>query len=218
MNSKRAYLLMLGIVGLLFIAIFAGAYESKSVLQAKSVGLVDLKAKLQGYNQEEAGLIQAKKDIATYDSLYAIAKVVVPENKNQAETIRQIVKLANENAIVLGAISFPSSTLGSGPAGTVAPAAGKATLGGLPGPKLNIGNADLSQLTAVTGSAGVYVLQINVNSDATQPATYSQLISFLSALENNRLTAQVTTVNIVPDPLLPNRFSFTLSMNSYIKP
>lgn len=207
---------MLAVVSLLTVAIFGGAYEAKGVLAKKSSQLVGLKANLQGYQLQETGLTQAKKQIVTYTNLYHIAKAVVPENKNQAETVRQIVKLAADNSIILGSISFPNSTLGTGPSGATA-TPNKPTLGA-PTKSVTIGNPDLSQLTPITGSPGVYVLQITVASDATQPASYSQLISFLSALEHNRLTAEVTSVNIVPDTTLPNRFSFTLSLNSYIKP
>ena len=216
MNSKRAYFLMLAVVGLLTVAIFGSAYEAKGVLSKKSTQLVGLKANLQGYQVQEASLVQAKKQIVTYNDLYHIAKAVVPENKNQAETVRQIVKLAADNSITLGSISFPSSTLGTGPSGSAAPSS-KPMLGA-PTKSVSVGNPDLSQLTPIAGSPGVYVLQITVASDSTQPASYSQLISFLSALEHNRLTAEVTSVNIVPDTTLVNRFSFTLSLNSYIKP
>lgn len=216
MTPKRTYFLLVGLTSLLIIAIIGSAYGSRQVLAGKSVQLIDLKAKLEGYTAQQTGLIKAKQDIATYKDLYTIAKVVVPENKNQAETVRQIVKLAGDNSIQLGSISFPSSTLGTGPA------AGAATLNrptlNSAMPKTSFSKADLSQLIPVAGSPGVYVLQINVASDSTKPASYPQLISFLSALENNRLTAEVTTVNIVPDSTLTNRFSFTLSLNSYIKP
>lgn len=216
MNSKRVYLLMLAVIGVLIIAILGGAYGAKDVLAKKSSQLVQLKADLQGYQLQEAGLTQAKKQITTYSELYQIAKAVVPENKNQAETVLQIVKLAGNNSITLGTITFPNSTLGNGAGGTAA-VAPKTTLG-TPTKTVTIGNPDLSQLTPVTGSAGVYVLQITIASDPTQPASYDQLISFLSDLERNRLTAEVTSVNIVPDTTLVNRFSFTLSLNSYIKP
>ncbi len=216
MNSKRAYILMLAVVGLLVVAIFGGAYESKGVLAKKSSQLVALKASLLGYQTQQTGLTLAKKQITIYNDLYHIAKAVVPENKNQAETVRQIVKLATDNSIVLGSISFPSSTLGASPSGATA-APTKPTLGA-PTKSVSIGNPDLSQLAPVGGSPGVYVLQIAVASDPTQPASYAQLISFLSALEHNRLTAEVTSVNIVPDTTQVNRFSFTLNLNSYIKP
>lgn len=215
MNSRRTFFLMVALTTLLLVGILGGAYGSKQILAKKSVELMELKAQVEGYNRQQLGLIKAKQDIATYDELYKIAKVIVPENKNQAETVGQIVKLAGDNSIRLGSISFPSSSLGSGPAAAVSPTA-KTSL--TAAPKVNIGNADLSQLVPVVGSPGVFVLQINIASDSAQPASYPQLISFLSALENNRLTAEVTTVSIVPDSTTPSRFSFTLSLNSYIKP
>ncbi len=214
MSSKRVYLLMIGLIVLLIAGLFGSAYGIQGLLRTKSVELVGLKAKLTALNQQQGGLVQAKKDIATYSSLYDIAKVVVPENKNQAETVRQIVKLASDNNVRLGSISFPSSTLGN--AGQVSPT------GATPAPTTTspskAAGAALSQLTPVLGAPGVYVLPINVSSDSNYSSTYPQLISFLSALEQNRLTAQVTSLNITPDANTSDRFSFILTLNSYIKP
>ena len=215
MNSKRVYLLMIGLIVLLIAGLFGSAYGIQGLLRTKSVELVGLKAKLTALNQQQGGLVQAKKDIATYSSLYDIAKVVVPENKNQAETVRQIVKLASANNVRLGSISFPSSTLGN--AGQASPT------GATPAPATttspsNAAGAALSQLTPALGAPGVYVLPINVSSDSNYSSTYPQLISFLSALEQNRLTAQVTSLNITPDANTSDRFSFILTLNSYIKP
>ncbi len=213
-HSKHIYLLMIALIFLLTVGLFGSAYGIQGLLQTKSTELVGLKAKLLAVNEQQGGLVQAKKDIITYNDLYKIAKVVVPENKNQAEAVRQIVKLAANNSVRLGSISFPSSSLGNGGQAT-----GTATT---PAPALtspsSAAGAALSQLTPVLTAPGVYVLQINVSSDSNYPASYSQLISFLSALEQNRLTAQVTSLNITPDPNNPNRFSFILTLNSYIKP
>lgn len=215
-NSKRVYLLMIGFIFLLTVGLFGSAYGIQGLLRTKSAELVGLKAKLTALSQQQGGLVQAKKDIATYTELYDIAKVVVPENKNQAETVRQIVKLASANNVKLGSISFPSSSLGNtGQAGTTIPAPAPATASpAVTSPS----SAMLSQLTPVPSAPGVYVLQINVSSDSNYPSTYPQLISFLSALEQNRLTAQVTSLNITPDTNTPNKFSFILTLNSYIKP
>ncbi|MDB5185058.1 MAG: hypothetical protein JWN38_866 [Candidatus Saccharibacteria bacterium] len=213
MSPKQAHLLMLGAVLALAAAIFGGAYGTQKILQAKSDQLVSLKAKAQSYQSQQEGLTRAKKDIQQYNDLYTIAKSIVPENKNQAETVRQIVKLASESSVKLGSITFPSSTLGN--------AVGKTATGSstsLTTPTAPIGNSNLSQLTPVIGSAGVYVMQITVTSDVSTPSTYPQLISFLSALEHNRLTAEVTNISITPSTNSTSRFSFTLSLNSYIKP
>ena len=212
-NSKHVYRLMIAGIFLLTIGLFGSAYGIQGLLQTKSTELVGLKAKLSAVNDQQGGLVQAKKDITTYNDLYKIAKVVVPENKNQAEAVRQIVKLAANNSIRLGSISFPSSSLGN--SGAAATAANPAPAVTKPS---NAASTALSQLTPVLAAPGVYVLQINVNSDSNYPASYPQLISFLAALEQNRLTAQVTSLNITPDANNPNRFSFILTLNSYIKP
>lgn len=219
MNSKHVYLLMIGFCILLLGGLFGSAYGIQGLLHTKSTELVGLKAKLTALNQQQGGLVQAKKDIVTYTGLYDIAKVVVPENKNQAETVRQIVKLASANSVKLGSISFPSSTLGNASqAGATSSAPVPATTPPPANSPSKTSGAALSQLVPVLGVAGVYVMQINVSSDSNYPSTYTQLISFLSALEQNRLTAQVTSLNINPEANTSDKFSFILTLNSYIKP
>lgn len=218
MTPKKYYVAMVTGVLVLSLAIIGGAYGVQKLLQTKSNELVSLKASLASFSSQQAGLIQAKKDIAEYNDLYNIAKSIVPKNKNQAETVRQIVLLAETNSVALGSITFPNSTLGAMTGGSSGSTTGTTpSLSQTPKP-IDENKAALSQLTPVSGSPGVYVMQITVSSDATQPATYPQLISFLSALERNRLTAEVTNINIVPAAGSTSRFSFTLTVNTYIKP
>lgn len=213
-TSKRVWLLMIGLIFLLIVGLFGSAYGVQGLLHGKSTQLVGLKAKFTALNQQKGSLVRAKADIKTYTNLYEIAKVVVPENKNQAETVRQIVKLASANNVRLGSISFPSSTLGnSGQVSSIGVAPPAAAV-----PAAGPSSATLSQLTAVPATPGVYVLSIIVSSDSNYPSTYPELISFLSALEQNRLTAQVTSLNITPNTNTSDKFSFILTLNSYIKP
>jgi hypothetical protein len=180
---------MCGIVVVFIVSILGGAYGIQTLLKSESNKLVNLKAKADALTQQQLSLKKAKKDIATYTDLYNIAKIVVPENKDQVQAVRQIVKLADENKIVLDSINFPASTLGAttGKAAATTPSGTSATSGSKP---------SLSQLTAVPKIPGVYTLQLTVTSDPNQLATYSELISFLSALENNRQTALVSNINI----------------------
>lgn len=215
MTPKRFYFAMIAGILLLSLAIIGGALGVEKLLQAKSTQLVDLKAKQASYTQQQQSLARAKKDITAYTELYNIAKTIVPENKNQAETVLQIVKLAKSSNVSLGSITFPSSSLGSVAATSTTTTSNSLT------PKVvapNDAQAALSQLTPVAGSPGVYVMQITVSSDTDAPATYPQLLNFLAALERNRLTAEVTNINIIPSNETSNRFSFTLSLNTYIKP
>ncbi len=211
MSAKRTFYLMCGALVILIFAIFGSAYGTQSLLQKQSSQLTGLKARVDALNQQQISLKKAKKDIAKYTDLYNISKVIVPENKDQVQAVRQIVKLADDNHIVLDAINFPASTLGTSTA-AVAPADAKgtsATSGAKP---------SLSQLTAVPKIPGVYVLQLTVTSSPNKLATYTELISFLSALENNRQTALVSNINIQPNQQNHNLFSFNLTLDTYIKP
>ena len=76
----------------------------------------------------------------------------------------------------------------------------------------------ISQVKPVEGITGVYQLELNVNTDATSPITYAQLIDFLSRLEQNRRTAQITNLTIQPSPTDRNLLAVTLQLTIYIKP
>lgn len=209
MNTKRSYLALIILLVVLAAGIIGGTYGIQSLLKGQARQLVSHKARLQALDAEQVQLNQAKKDITKYTPLYSISKVVVPENKNQAEAVRLIVKLADDNGISLQSISFPASNLGSSGVAPKPAAGSSATTGKAP---------SLSQLVPVPGIVGVYDLQLSVASDPNKLATYPQLISFLKALENNRQTALVSSMSIEPDTSNHSRFSFNLTLDIYIKP
>jgi hypothetical protein len=207
MNSKRLNWLLMGIVALLILGLLGGAYGVNSLLVKHANSLTSLKAKNQALEQEKLALAKAKQDIKKYSELEKITKTVVPEDKSQAEAVREIVNIASDNSIVLGSITFPASTLGTG-------VGGKATT---PAP-VNSKTAGLSQLTPVKNIPGVYQLQIVVNSDPDHPVPYNRFIAFLDDLEHNRRTAQVSSITLQPDPNNRTNLSFNLTLNEYIKP
>jgi hypothetical protein len=218
MNPKRSFYLMCVIVVILLLGIIGGAYGAQVLLKKESDKLVGLKAKVNALSRQETSLKQAKKDIVANTELYNIAKVVVPENKNQAQAVRQVVNLANDNKIVLDSITFPASNLGNGVAGAK-PAAGAAgTTNGGAASATGGTNPSLSQLVPVLTIPGVYDLQLTVTSSTSSLASYSQLINFLSALEHNRQTALVSSMSIQPDVINHNLFSFSLVLDIYVKP
>src|SRR5579884_1902554 len=194
MNSKRMFWLLSGLVIIFLVATLAGAYELSGVFEKQSNKLADAKAKLASLNQEKIDLAQAKKDINTYQDLYNIARTIVPQNKDQAEAVRQIVKLAGQAGVTIDSITFPPSTLGG--SGAAAPSTGAASAA----PSAAGGNSSLSQLKAVPKIPGVYQLELNVTSstDPNKLVTYSELINFLRGLEQNRLTALVSAISITP--------------------
>jgi hypothetical protein len=214
MNSRRLHTVLLGLLGLMIIGLAGGAYGVNSLLAKESDKLTGLKAKSQALNQEEIGLKKAKQDIAKYSDLEKITRAVVPEDKNQAEAVRELVNIAAANGISLESVTFPASTLGSTPAGTTAKPAAPAT----PSLSAGAGAKSLSQLVPVKNISGVYQLVITVDSDQAQPIAYNKLISFLSQLEHNRRTAQVSSIALVPDNNTRSLLTFKLGLTEYIKP
>jgi hypothetical protein len=186
MSSKKLYYLMLGAICLMIIGMIGGAYGVDKLLSFESQKLVDNRLKV-------AVLVQKYQNLAT------IAKSVVPQDKNQAQTIGQIVALASSNGVTLSSITFPASTLGIKSGGSVS------------GP-------GLSQLSTVKDVAGVYGFQLTVQSDTTKPVAYTKFINFLSSLEHNRRTALVQSITISPNEKDRSTLSFTLILEEYIKP
>ena len=207
MNSKRAYYVLLGVVALLFVGILAGAYEVNNILVAKSKHLVSLKTQSQVITTQQQGLIVAKKQVQQYADLETIAKSVVPQDKDQAEAVREIANLASESGIFqLSSVTFPASTLGTT---LTTPAGGTVAAGG---------SSKLTQLLPVKGISGVYTEQITITQSADHEVTYNQFLTFLQKLEQNRRTAQVASIALQPDAKNANNVAFTLIINEFIKP
>lgn len=209
MNSRRVFYLMTAGIIMLVIAILGSTYMAGSMLEKRAATLHDLKLKNRVLSEEKTGLIKARQDIAKYSSLEKIAKTIVPQDKDQAQTVREIVKLANLSGINPSSITFPASTLGAAAtpttsSGTTASGASRA--------------GNLTQLTPVKGMTGLYVLPITIQQDSSAPVPYDRLIEFLSRLEQNRRTAQVSSIVLQPSTVDRNKLSFTLTVDEYIKP
>lgn len=222
MSSKRTYFALLGLIGLLIIALPAGAYEADSLLTSHAQ--VSLKARSEALDQEQESFKIAQNNIKKYSGLEKIAKAIVPQDKSQAEAVREIVRIAAANGVDLASITFPPSTLGgpSGPAAAGSTSSSGTTTGAsssstAPAANLNSSQNRFSQLVRVTGIPGVYQQTITVTSDSNNPILYNQLINFLSGLEQNRRTAQVNSINI--NPVGSGRYlTFVITLNEYIKP
>jgi len=208
MSPKRVYFVMIGVVALLSLGVIGATYFGDSMLQKQSHKLVDLKLNNAVLDEQQIDVAQAKKDVQTYADLEKIAKTVVPQEKDQAETVREIVKIAGDSGIKLGTISFPASTLGTTVPKPATPSGGAAAPA----------TPSITQVKPVPGIPGVYVMEINIASDTNSPVTYNSLINFLQKLEQNRRTAQVTSVNVQPNPQDRNKLTFSLVVDVYIKP
>ena len=200
MTPKRLFWSLIALLLIMVIGLFGGVYMLSGLLKNKSADLVKSRQELAMLTAQQNGLAQAKSQIKKYSELHKITKAIVPQDKDQAETVRQISAIATANNITLNSITFPMSTLGT----TKAAAASK--------------SAGLSQLVAVPSIPGVYNQQITISNNTDSLVSFEQFMAFLSGLENNRRTAEVSILSIQPQRANPGQLTFTLVLNNYIKP
>ena len=199
MKAKQLYFVLIGCCCLVILAFFGVAYGANKLLAGQANKLSTLRALNGAVQEQQTALLTDKRDVVKYGNLNTIAASIVPQDKDQAEAVRQIVNIASASGIPsLTSISFPPSTLGITTTGS---------------PKPN-----MTQLTPVAGISGVYNLEITVTQGSTNSVPYTDFLNFLSGLEQNRRTAEVTSISIAPDLTNPSNVSFTLVINEFIKP
>lgn len=212
MNSKRFFYVMITFFVLSIIGGGAMLYFANSILQKRSSNVVSLKLESSEVEAQLSAYRAAKKDVEKYHYLSTIISSALPQDKDQARSVREIYLLAQQAGITVKSIQFPASTLG---AVVALPAAG-ATAAPRPA------GSPITQAKAVTGLPGVYSIETIVIPYADTKnyiITYSQLISFLQKLESNRRAMQVANLQL--NPLGQNAsdsISFTLTLNLFIKP
>lgn len=195
---------MCAILVLLFIAIIGGVVGGNILLKKQSDKLTTLKVENKTIDMQQTALAQAKKDIEKYNELDQIAQNVVPQDKDQAKTVREIVKLADQNGVPIKSVTFQASTLGDN-VKSAAPAAN-----GQPAAKV----PTTTQVKPVEGISGVYTLEIQVAS--SKEVLYQNFLNFLESLEKNRRTAHVVAINLDPSDD-GKRLDFNLTLNAYVR-
>lgn len=206
MSPKRMFFVMLGLLVLIAGLGVATLVVGNNMLQKKSQKLVSLKLENKVLEEQQVALKKAKADVAKNAELEKIAKAVVPQDKDQGRAVREIVQIAQDAGIKLKSITFPSSNLGT--AVVVTPSGGSTT------PSAPV-SSPVSQAKPVEGISGVLGLEMSIAPDDTSPVSYKQFLDFLTRLENNRRTAQVTQIKIDPKG---NNIMFALTINIFIKP
>lgn len=197
-DSRKVHIGLVVLLVILCAGMLFGAHVASSLLASRSQTLVNLKAQNQATDNEKIQLVQDKNEVNKYNSLNQIAESVVPADKNQAETVREITNLASESGISqLSSITFPPSTLGGSSIKT---------------------SSGLTQVTAVKGLPGIDELQITITQSNAALVPYGDFTEFLSKLEQNRRTAEVTSITINPSQKTPNMIAFTLVLEEYLKP
>lgn len=209
MSSKRIFYVMAFLTSFLGLSVIGTLVLSNQALHKQSDKLTDVKLTNRLLDEQQTALAAAKKSVQQYNDLEKIARTIVPQDKDQAKAVREIVKIASDSGIKLSSISFPASTLGQ-----VAPKAAPSSDGTTP----KVTTPSVTQVKPVDGIPGVFVLEIAVQQDSTSPTTYANFLDFLHRLENNRRTAQVSSVTVQPTPKDRTKLTFSLSVNAYIKP
>lgn len=212
MNSKKFRLILVGVFAL-SILIFVGlCVQGLALLQSKSAQVVDLKLKNKTAEAQLSNLESSKKDIEKYSYFKSVASSVIPNDKDQAQAVLEILDLAKASGFGIQSISFPTSSLGL-----------KAAQAPTTGTALPTTSNTISQATPVVGIPGLYSVQINISplSNAqipvSQQVTYAKMLDFLNRIENNRRTSQVAQVSIQPGSV-NTPFNFNLVTNIFIKP
>ncbi len=199
MSSKKLFLILCAAIVLLCAGIVGVVYTGDKLLKERATALYDLKSSSVELAEQQRVLVQAKKDIAQYTEIENIARTVVPQEKDQARTVREIISIANRTGIKIANISFPSSTLGA------------------TDKKKKATDSTITQLEPVEGITGVYQLEINVQTDGTSYVPFSTMLSFLRELEQNRRTAQVSSLTVAPSSDNRSLVTFNVILGVYIK-
>ncbi len=212
MNAKKAFLGMVGVVSLLVILGLGVTYGGYKMVIKQGDELEKAKLESKVADEKQKLLDQAIKDIAEYKDLELITKAIVPQEKDQAKTVLEIVELAKKSGINIQSVQFPASELGQVTKKSKASSGPSLARGG------SSSTSGLTQLTEVEGLKGVYEMTITITADPEQNITYDQLLDYLRRLENNRRTAQVSNISITPNVGNPDYVSFSLNLKSFVKP
>ena len=198
MNSKRLYQLLIGaIIGIGGLGV-ASVYYGQGLLTSKSTELDTLKVKRAALEEQERSLVQAKSEITEYELLQTVSTSIVPQEKDQARTIREIVAIADSSGVQLSGITFPTSELGE--------------------EKSKIDSSE-TQLEKVEGIPGLSQLELTVN--IQNLLDYPTMIGFLERLERNRRTSSISSLIItpvIPDGSDEIQFQLGLTVQVFIKP
>jgi ABC-type transport system involved in multi-copper enzyme maturation permease subunit len=216
MNSKKFRLILIGIFALSVIGFAGTCFLGLSLLKSKSAQMVDLKLKNKTAEAQLSNLEISKQDIEKYSYFKEVAKTVIPDDKDQAQAVLEIFQMAQASGIGIQSITFPSSNLG---AKTVAPSATAGSTA--PAAVDSAPTKAISQAAPVSGIPGLYSVQLTISPlsgsqlPPSQQVTYAKMLDFLSRIENNRRTAQITQVNIQPGN--GQQLNFSLTVNIFIK-
>lgn len=213
LDSKKLRLVLIGALAVSVVVFIGTILFGLSILGSKSKAMVNLEVQSQTADTQLTNLQQAKKQVEKYSFFKDVAKTVIPNDKDQAAAVVEINNMAAKSGLAIQSISFPASNLGLGSGASSATDSTSS-------------KSLISQAKPVSDIPGLYSLQLVITPDSSldTPATqisYAKMLDFLSRIEDNRHTAQISEVNISPPgsgPSLNSGLTFSLTINIFIKP
>jgi Tfp pilus assembly protein PilO len=169
MKPQVFFYVLLGILGLSFVGGGAGLYFTNQILQKNGDIFTEKELELSNTSNRIAYLQKLEYDTEKLEADLGSLTSIYPKEKQQAQVIDQLLKLAAARDISLGEdrISFPLTE-------------------GLPGP-----NSQLTESPVVPGLYGM-----NVSLDIT--GTFEDTISFMQDIENFRRIMNISSVEMTP--------------------
>lgn len=214
LNPKIFFFIMSGVFALSIVGGGAMLYFANNILKSRSSNVVNLKLESAEVEAQLTAYQAAKKDVEKYAYLNAIVSSALPQDKDQARSVRELYSLATQSGITIRSIQFPASTLGTTTGSAAAATTATPTA---PAPA-----ASITQAKPVDGLKGVYSIETIVTPFADgkdYKVSYNQLIDFLSRIEKNRRAIQVANIQLSPlGQNSSDSISFTLTLNLFIKP
>lgn len=192
MNSKKIYYVILSLCVVLLLGLAGSVYVGLGLLQEKSQELKQAKLEREAIGNQELSLLRAINEIEEFSELEQVARSVIPQEKDQARTVREIISIARQSGVSINSIVFPTSDLGSDD------------------------DSVISQASPVRGLPGLFELQLSVQ--ITEDTGFNQFISFLEGLEQNRRTSQVKSVSITPDQNARDQVRFSINLAVFLRP
>lgn len=209
-NAKRLNFVLYGVLGLMVIGAFLLTVYTNKWLTNRSHDLVSVKLDTAALEEKQRNNQRAANELETYKATRQTLEKIIPENKDQAKAIGELLTIASEVGVTISNISFPTSELGTGTKATgsastaVTQAKAVDNIPGLLGIEVTLSQID--RLGSVSGSG----------------MTYSQLLTFLESVEKNRRTMQIKTIEVLPLKAAANSaitgYALTLKMNIFVKP
>lgn len=218
-NSKRLFFFLSATLVLLGIGTIALTVYTNIWLSKKADGLVSLKLETKGLEEKQIVNQKAANYLKDNEATSDLLEKIVPKNKDQAKTIAELLKISEEIGVTINTMTFPASELGNN-------ATGKTVVGTTPTAAAANSTA-ITQAKPVVNIPGLLGIEVSLSqidrlgSDSGSGITYKQLLGFLEAVEKNRRTMQIKTLQISPLKSATGSISgyaLTLTMNIYVKP